>query len=122
MYYENLRDVVIEMTEDVKASCDVYDDYEQWYDIASASVESFIEELSGGELKAFYSTFNDYLWEIDNENFKNGLRKAFLNAMENTLDYLDGLFYDDENADEDDDKKDYIETLTNIKNSLSEEF
>lgn len=115
------RETVIEMVEDIKACCDVYDDYDQWYDIASASVESFIEDLSEGELREVFGEFNDYIWEIENENFSRGLERAFLDAVENILDYLDGLV-DEEDEDEDENAISYIKYLKSIKDTLSEEF
>lgn len=115
------REIVIEMTEDIKACCDVYDDYDQWYDIASASVESFIEDLPEGELRELFGEFNDYVWEIENENFSRGLERAFLDAVENILDYLDGMI-DEEDEDEDKNAISYMKYLKNIRNSIRDKL
>lgn len=77
--YERVRAAV----EDIKCCCEIENDYMEWEDIAAYSIMAFMEALDEEQLKMTVSAFNEYAWDIkdDDPNFASGV----LTALERCL-------------------------------------
>ena len=82
---------VMAAIEDIKAGCEVMDDYREWEDIASSSISSVLEELDDDQFDSTCAAFIRYIKETVNEqkNLAYGVRAALIRAMNENIDYLD---------------------------------
>ncbi|MBP1534174.1 MAG: hypothetical protein IK999_08630 [Ruminococcus sp.] len=84
---------VMTAVEDIKAGCEVMDDYHEWDDIASSSISSMLEDLDDEQFDSTCAAFIRYIMETVNEhkNLAYGVRAALIRAMNENIDYIDGI-------------------------------
>ena len=82
---------VMAAIEDIKAGCEVMDDYHEWEDIAASSISSVLDDLDDERFDSTCSAFIRYIKETVNEqkNLAYGVRAALIRAMNENMDYLD---------------------------------
>ena len=82
---------VMEAIDDIKAGCEVMDDYHEWEDIASSSISSVLDDLDDDQFDSTCSAFIEYIRETAKEqkNLAYGVRAALIRAMNENMDYLD---------------------------------
>ena len=82
---------VMAAIDDIKAGCEVMDDYHEWEDIASSSISSVLEDLDDDQFDSTCSAFIEYIRETAKEqkNLAYGVRAALIRAMNENMDYLD---------------------------------
>ena len=81
---------VMTAVEDIKAGCEVMDDYHEWEDIAASSISSVLEDLDDEQFDSTCSAFIRYIKETAGEqkNLAYGVRAALIRAMNENIDYL----------------------------------
>jgi hypothetical protein len=82
---------VMTAIEDIKAGCEVMDDYHEWEDIAASSITSVLDGLDDEQYDSTCAAFIRYIKETVNEqkNLAYGVRAALIRAMNENIDYLD---------------------------------
>ena len=82
---------VMAAIDDIKAGCEVMDDYHEWEDIASSSISSVLEDLDDDQFDSTCSAFIEYIRETAKEqkNLAYGVRAALIRAMNENIDYLE---------------------------------
>lgn len=82
---------VMTAIEDIKAGCEVVDDYHEWEDIAASSITSVLDGLDDDQFDSTCSAFIKYIKETASEqkNHAYGVRAALIRAMNENIDYLD---------------------------------
>ena len=82
---------VMTAIEDIKAGCEVMDDYHEWEDIAASSITSVLDGLEYEQYDSTCSAFIKYIKETSSEqkNLAYGVRAALIRAMNENIDYLD---------------------------------
>ena len=82
---------VMAAIEDIKAGCEVMDDYREWEDIASSSISSVLEDLDDDQFDSTCAAFIRYIKEtvMEQKNLAYGVRAALIRAMNENIDYLD---------------------------------
>ena len=82
---------VMTAIEDIKAGCEVMDDYHEWEDIAASSITSVLDDLDDDQFDSTCAAFIRYIKETVNEqkNLAFGVRAALIRAMNENIDYLD---------------------------------
>lgn len=82
---------VMTAIEDIKAGCEVMDDYSEWEDIAASSITSVLDDLDDEQYDSTCAAFIRYIKETVNEqkNLAYGVRAALIRAMNENIDYLD---------------------------------
>ncbi len=82
---------VMAAIDDIKAGCEVMDDYHEWEDIASSSISSVLEDLDDDQFDSTCSAFIEYIMETAKEqkNLAYGVRAALIRAMNENMDYLE---------------------------------
>ena len=82
---------VMTAIEDIKAGCEVMDDYHEWEDIAASSITSVLDDLDDDQFDSTCSAFIRYIKETASEqkNLAYGVRAALIRAMNENIDYLD---------------------------------
>ena len=82
---------VMEAIDDIKAGCEVMDDYHEWEDIASSSISSVLEDLDDDQFDSTCSAFIEYIRETAKEqkNLAYGVRAALIRTMNENIDYLE---------------------------------
>ena len=82
---------VMTAIEDIKAGCEVVDDYHEWEDIAASSITSVLDDLDDEQYDSTCSAFIRYIKETVSEqkNLAYGVRAALIRAMNENIDYLD---------------------------------
>ena len=89
---------VMTAIEDIKAGCEVVDDYHEWEDIAASSITSVLEDLDDDQYDSTCSAFIRYIRETAGEqkNLAYGVRAALIRAMNENIDYLGYMSTGDE--------------------------
>ena len=90
---------VMAAIDDIKAGCEVMDDYHEWEDIASSSISSVLEDLDDDQFDSTCSAFIRFIKNSvdENRNLALGVRAALIRAMKEGMDYLDyAVAVDDE--------------------------
>ena len=89
---------VMAAIEDIKAGCEVIDDYHEWEDIASSSISSVLDDLDDDQFDNTCAAFIRYIRETVNEqkNLAYGVRAALIRAIIENIDYLDTIGSDEE--------------------------
>ena len=82
---------VMAAIDDIKAGCEVMDDYHEWEDIASSSISSVLEDLDDDQFDSTCAAFIRYIREMvkEQKNLAYGVRAALIRAMNENMDYLD---------------------------------
>ena len=82
---------VMTAIEDIKAGCEIMDDYHEWEDIAASSITSVLDDLDDDQFDNTCSAFIRYIKETASEqkNLAYGVRAALIRAMNENIDYLD---------------------------------
>ena len=82
---------VMEAIEDIKAGCEVMDDFHEWEDIASSSISSILEDLDDDQFDSTCSAFIEYIRDTakTQKNLAYGVRAALIRAMNENMDYLE---------------------------------
>ena len=82
---------VMEAIEDIKAGCEVMDDFHEWEDIASSSISSILEDLDDDQFDSTCSVFIEFIRKTvdENRNLAYGVRAALIRAMNENMDYLE---------------------------------
>ena len=84
--YERVQTAI----EDIKAGCEVMDDFHEWEDIASSSINSVLEELDGEQFDMTCRAFIEWIKDnADSKNLAYGVKAAFVRAMDESMDYMD---------------------------------
>ena len=91
---------VMAAIDDIKAGCEVMDDYHEWEDIASSSISSVLDDLDDDRFDSTCSAFIKYIRETAKEqkNLAYGVRAALIRAMNENIDYLQIMGIDDEDT------------------------
>lgn len=89
---------VMAAIEDIKAGCEVMDDYHEWEDIAASSITSVLEDLDDDQYDSTCSAFIRYIREtaLEQKNLAYGVRSALIRAMNENIDYLGYMSTGDE--------------------------
>ncbi len=89
---------VMTAIEDIKAGCEVIDDYHEWEDIAASSITSVLDDLDDDQYDSTCSAFIRYIRETASEqkNLAYGIRAALIRAMKENMDYLEYMNTGDE--------------------------
>ena len=89
---------VMAAIDDIKAGCEVMDDYHEWEDIASSSISSVLEDLDDDQFDSTCAAFIRYIREMvkEQKNLAYGVRAALIRAMNENMDYLDMMGDDEE--------------------------
>jgi len=89
---------VMTAIEDIKAGCEVMDDYHEWEDIASSSITSVLDDLDDDQYDSTCSAFIRYIRETaaEQKNLAYGVRAALIRAMNENIDYLGYMSTGDE--------------------------
>ena len=83
---------VMAAIEDIKAGCEVIDDYHEWEDVASSSISSILDDIDDtDEYDSTCSAFIRFIKNTidENRNLALGVRAALIRAMKEGMDYLD---------------------------------
>ena len=90
---------VLSAVEDIKSCCEVGDYYEEWSDIASLSIQAFLEDLTAEQLDDTCGAFREYISETaeENPNLANGIKEALTICLNEMLDYNGDVPEDDDN-------------------------
>ena len=83
---------VMTAIEDIKAGCEVIDDYHEWEDVASSSISSILDDIDDtDEYDSTCSVFIRFIKDTvdENRNLAFGVRAALIRAMKEGMDYLD---------------------------------
>lgn len=81
---------VINAVEDIKCCCEIEDDFHQWSDIASSSIQAFLEDLINEQLDDTCGAFVEYIEETisKNPNLAQGIREALTICLNEMIDYI----------------------------------
>lgn len=84
---------VMAAIEDIKAGCEVIDDFHEWEDVAASSITSVLDGLDDDQYDSTCSAFIRYIRETTGEqkNLAYGVRAALIRAMKEGIDYLDTM-------------------------------
>ena len=89
---------VMAAIEDIKAGCEVMDDFHEWEDVAASSITSVLDDLDDDQYDSTCSAFIRYIRETAEEqkNLAYGVRAALIRAMKENMDYLDYMNSEEE--------------------------
>ena len=89
---------VMAAIEDIKAGCEVMDDYHEWEDLAASSITSVLEDLDDDQYDSTCLAFIRYIREkvLEQKNLAYGVRSALIRAMNENIDYLGYMSADDD--------------------------
>ena len=85
--YERVQDII----EDMSYCCEFEDDYDQWEDIATSSMASFLDDLDGEQLEMTVAALEEYIIDkADNDlNMAMGVKTALARYIRERIEYLD---------------------------------
>ncbi|MCM1023967.1 MAG: hypothetical protein NC395_07925 [Prevotella sp.] len=95
---------VLSAVEDVVSCCEVRDDFCEWSDVATSSIQAFLEDLTAEQLDNTCGAFMEYISECADKNLANGIKDGLRICLSEMLDYIGDV---DEDDDEDDFYSDY---------------
>ncbi len=89
---------VMTAIEDIKAGCEVMDDYPEWEDVASSSISSVLEDLDDNQFDNTCVSFIRYIRETvkEQKNLAYGVRAALIRSMNENKDYLELMGNEDD--------------------------
>ena len=105
--YERMQTAI----DDIKAGCEVMDDFNEWEDIASSSISRVLEELNSEQTEMTCAAFRKFVSENigTNRNFSLGVRAALIRALDEMLDFLGEPYEPDE---DEEDRESYNEEVS----------
>lgn len=85
--YERVQNII----EDMSYCCEFEDDYDQWEDIATSSMASFLDDLDGEQLEMTVAALEEYIIDkADNDlNMAMGVKTALARYIRERIEYLD---------------------------------
>ena len=92
---------VINAVDDIKCCCEINDDFHQWSDVASSSIQSFLDDLSPKQLDNTCGAFMEYIEETTSEtpNLAQGIKEALTICLKEMIDYIGNVPETDEEDD-----------------------
>lgn len=90
---------ILSAVEDIKACCEVQDDFREWSDVAVSSIQAFLEDLTAEQLDDTCGAFMEYIAECADKNLANGIRDGLRICLNEMLDYIGDVGEDDDEDD-----------------------
>ncbi|MCM1330660.1 MAG: hypothetical protein NC253_14640 [Ruminococcus sp.] len=103
---------VLSAVEDIKACCEVQDDFHEWSDIAASLIQAFLEDLAAEQLDDTCGAFMEYMSECADKNFANGIKDGLRICLNEMLDYIGDA--DEDDYEDEDFYSDYDRETANL--------